>query len=197
MAVSKDAEVEFGIFQHFNYYDSQPVKDGTNLVPYRISEAASVGPGIIWRFPQVGNLSKLEQRIFVDGILLGGSLSDYYHVIDRDYNMGSGYSVKANSLMEFGKIASFSIGADYYRIFTWKGYTDQDLEDDDPLYLNAQGDKGNASLLVLNARFGLALSSSLHIDLNVSNYWRETYYKYHDNVTSRTFDFSLGLQYKI
>ena len=197
MAVSKDAEVEFGIFQHFNYYDSQPVKDGTNLVPYRISEAASVGPGVIWRFPQVGNLSKLEQRIFVDGILLGGSLSDYYHVIDRDYNMGSGYSVKASSLMEFGKIASFSIGADYYRIFTWKGYTDQDLENDNPLYLNAQGDKGNASLLVLNARFGLALSSRLQLDLNVSNYWRNTYYKYHANVTSKTFDFSLGLQYKI
>ena len=49
--VSKGTEMEFGIFQHFNYYDSQPVKDGTSLVPYRISEAASFGPGIIYRFP--------------------------------------------------------------------------------------------------------------------------------------------------
>lgn len=194
--VSKGTEMEFGIFQHFNYYDSQPVKDGTSLVPYRISEAASFGPGIIYRFPQVGNLTRFEQRIFLDGILLGGSLTDYYNVIDRDYNMGSGYSVKAISFMEFGKVATFQIGADYYRIFTWKGYEGKDLATTDPLYLNAQGDKGNASLLVLNARFSLALSNRLNLDFNVSNYWRDTHYSYHDDVTSKTFDMSLGLQYK-
>ena len=194
--VSKSTEMEFGIFQHFNYYDSQPVKDGTSLVPYRISEAASFGPGIIYRFPQVGNLTRFEQRVFLDGILLGGSLTDYYNVIDRDYNMGSGYSVKAISFMEFGKVATFQIGADYYRIFTWKGYEGKDLATTDPLYLNAQGDKGNASLLVLNARFGLALSNRLNLDFNVSNYWRDTHYSYHDDVTSKTFDMSLGLQYK-
>ena len=194
--VSKGTEMEFGIFQHFNYYDSQPVKDGTSLVPYRISEAASFGPGIIYRFPQVGNLTRFEQRVFLDGILLGGSLTDYYNVIDRDYNMGSGYSVKAISFMEFGKVATFQIGADYYRIFTWKGYEGKDLATTDPLYLNAQGDKGNASLLVLNARFCLALSNRLNLDFNVSNYWRDTHYSYHDDVTSKTFDMSLGLQYK-
>ena len=194
--VSKGTEMEFGIFQHFNYYDSQPVKDGTSLVPYRISEAASFGPGIIYRFPQVGNLTRFEQRVFLDGILLGGSLTDYYNVIDRDYNMGSGYSVKASSFMEFGKVATFQIGADYYRIFTWKGYEGKDLATTDPLYLNAQGDKGNASLLVLNARFGLALSNRLNLDFNVSNYWRDTHYSYHDDVKSKTFDMSLGLQYK-
>lgn len=194
--VSKGTEMEFGIFQHFNYYDSQPVKDGTSLVPYRISEAASFGPGIIYRFPQVGNLTRFEQRVFLDGILLGGSLTDYYNVIDRDYNMGSGYSVKAISFMEFGKVATFQIGADYYRIFTWKGYEGKDLATTDPLYLNAQGDKGNASLLVLNARFSLALSNRLDLDFNVSNYWRDTHYSYHDDVKSKTFDMSLGLQYK-
>ncbi len=194
--VSKGTEMEFGIFQHFNYYDSQPVKDGTSLVPYRISEAASFGPGIIYRFPQVGNLTRFEQRVFLDGILLGGSLTDYYNVIDRDYNMGSGYSVKAISFMEFGKVATFQIGADYYRIFTWKGYEGKDMATTDPLYLNAQGDKGNASLLVLNARFSLALSNRLNLDFNVSNYWRDTHYSYHDDVTSKTFDMSLGLQYK-
>ena len=194
--VSKGTEMEFGIFQHFNYYDSQPVKDGTSLVPYRISEAASFGPGLIYRFPQVGNLTRFEQRVFLDGILLGGSLTDYYNVIDRDYNMGSGYSVKASSFMEFGKVATFQIGADYYRIFTWKGYEGKDLATTDPLYLNAQGDKGNASLLVLNARFGLALSNRLNLDFNVSNYWRDTHYSYHDDVKSKTFDMSLGLQYE-
>ena len=93
-------------------------------------------------------------------------------------------------------MASFQIGADYYRIFTWKGYEGKDLATTDPLYLNAQGDKGNASLLVVNARFGLALSNRLKLDFNVSNYWRDTHYSYHDDVRSKTFDLSLGLQYQ-
>lgn len=197
VVMDKAMDMQFGIFQHFNYFDSKPVKDGTSLVPYRISEAASVGPGIICRFHKVGNLTKLEQRLFVDGILLGGSLSDYYNVIDRDYNMGSGYSVKASSLLEFGRVGYFTIGADYYRIFTWKGYEKKDLENTNPIYLNAQGDKGNASLLVLNARFGLKVSNSVSLDLKVSNYWRDTYYKYHSDVLSKTFDISFGLTYAI
>lgn len=194
---NKDMMVQFGIFQHFNYYDSQPVKDGTNEVPYRISEAASIGPGILCSFPSVGNLTKLQQSLFLDGIILGGSLTDYYNVIDRDYNMGSGYSVKIKTLMEFYKVGSLNIGADYYRIFTWKGYEHKDLEHTDPLYLNAQGDKGNASLLVTDIKLLLNLSKHLSLDLGASYYWRYTYYSFHDNVKSRTFDTHIGLQYKI
>lgn len=48
----------------------------------------------------------------------------------------------------------------------------------------------------VNARFSLALSNRLNLDFNVSNYWRDTHYSYHDDVTSKTFDMSLGLQYK-
>lgn len=194
---NKDMKVQFGIFQHFNYYDSQPVKDGTSEVPYRISEAASIGPGILINYPIMGNLTKLQQGIFIDGIILGGSLSDYYNVIDRDYNMGSGYSVKAKTKMEFGKVGSLQMLADYYRIFTWKGYEGKDLEHTDPLYLNAQGDKGNASLLVTQAKLLFNLSKHFAFDLGASYYWRYTYYSYHDNVKSCTFDVHLGLQYKI
>jgi len=188
---------EFGLFQHFNYYDSQPVKDGTDIVPYRISEAASVGPGLICSFPSVGSLTKLEQRIFINGILLGGSLSDHYHVIDRDYNMGSGYSAKASTMMEFGKYGFLAIGADYYRIFTWKGYDDADLEAVDPIYLNAQGDKSNAALLVVSARMQWRLTDRVAIDCAVSRYLRHTDYYRHDNITSRTYDVRLGLMFRL
>lgn len=194
---NKDMKVQFGIFQHFNYYDSQPVKDGTNEVPYRISEAASIGPGILINYPTMGNLTKLQQGIFLDGIILGGSLSDYYNVIDRDYNMGSGYSVKAKTKMEFGNVGSIQLVADYYRIFTWKGYEGKDLEHTDPLYLNAQGDKGNASLLVTQAKLLFNLSKHFAFDMGASYYWRYTYYSYHENVKSQTFDLHLGFQYKI
>ena len=190
-------QAEFGLFQHFNYYDSQPVKEGTSLVPFRISEAASVGPGLIYRFPAVGNLARLEQRIFLSGILLGGSLSDYYSFIDRDYNMGSGYSVKVHTMMDFGRFGRFMLGADYYNIFTWKGYESHDPATIDPLYLNAQGDKGSALLFVLTPRLQLTLTDNLSLDFSTSYYLRETHYSYHDDVRAHTFTAQLGLAWRL
>lgn len=191
----EEMQALFGLFQHFNYYDSQPVKDGTQKVPYRISEAAAIGPGLIYRFPQVGNVGRIEQRLFIDGILLGGSLSDYYNVIDRDYNMGSGFSAKAQTLMEFPRFGRFVLNADFYTIFTWKGYEGKDLANTDPLYLNAQGDKGRAALLVVNPRFQIFLKNNWSLDLFAAYYMRDTRYKYHDDVRSETFEVRIGLTY--
>lgn len=192
----KEGQTLVGLFQHFNYYDSKPVKDGTTLTPYRISEAAAFGPGIIWQFPRVGNLSRLEQRLFADLILLGGTKSDYYNIIDRDYNMGSGFSLKTNTLMEFPRLGRFVLHVDYYRIFTWKGYEGKDLTTVNPLYLNAQGDRGNAELLVINPMFLFHLKHNLGIELAGDYYARNTHYKYHDEVRARTFEVRAGLVYR-
>ena len=192
----KEGQTLVGLFQHFNYYDSKPVKDGTTLTPYRISEAAAFGPGIIWQFPRVGNLSRLEQRLFADLILLGGTKSDYYNIIDRDYNMGSGFSLKTNTLMEFPRLGRFVLHVDYYRIFTWKGYEGKDLTTVNLLYLNAQGDRGNAELLVINPMFLFHLKHNLGIELAGAYYARNTHYKYHDEVRARTFEVRAGLVYR-
>jgi hypothetical protein len=187
----------FGIFQHFNYYDSKPVKDGSRQTPYRISEAASVGPGLLWKFPQVGNLAYLRQEIYLDGILLGGTKSDYYNVIDRDYNMGSGFSLKSKTFMVFPRMGAFSVLVDYYRIFTWKGYEGKDLAKTDPLYLNAQGDKSNAQLLVIQPKFLFQLKHNWGIEMSGSFFGRYTQYKYHDNVRTHTYEVRMGLVYRL
>lgn len=193
----KHMKAEFGVYQYFNYYDSQPVKDGSSLVPYRISEAAALGPGLIYKFQETGNLTKLEQRVFLSGILLGGSLSDHYNIIDRDYNLGSGFSAKVKTIMDFGRYVSFNLDADFYKIFTWKGYEDKDLETENPLYLNTQGDKSNASLLVVSPKFTFNLRNNLGIDFSASYYLRDTNYKYHDDVLAETFEIRLGLRYSL
>ncbi len=194
--VGDEVVAEFGFFQHFNYYDSEPIKHGTSLTPYRISEAASVGPGFIFRFPKrIGVLDKFEQRLFISGILLGGTKSDYYNVIDRDYNMGSGFSVKTKTFMNFRHFGRFILKTDYYRIFTWKGYEGKDLEHIDPLYLNAQGDKGNATLFVVTPQWEFDFRGPLSLTFAGSYFMRYTYYSYHQNVHAQTFDFHLGLTY--
>ena len=184
---------EFGFYQHFNYYDSRPVKDGTSLTPYRISEAAAAGPGLIMQMPEVGALTKLEQRVFLSGILLGGTKSDYYNVIDRDYNMGSGFSVKSKTHMELRHFGRFILKADYFRLFTWKGYEQKDLTTVNPLYLNAQGDRGSASLLVLTPLTELDLTPKLSLVGAASYFIRDTRYKYYPNIKARTFEIRAGL----
>ena len=197
MIDQKNIRAEFGLYQHFDYFNSKPVKDGSDLTPYRISEAAAFGPGAIIQMPQVGMLDKLEQRIFLNGILLGGTKSDYYSVIDRDYNMGSGFSVKTKTHMELRHFGRFILNAHYYRIYTWKGY-DQDtdltsLTEDQKLHLNSQGDKGNAALLVINPITVFDIDKNWSIELSGSYYSRRTHYKYYDNVKANTFEVRLGL----
>lgn len=195
LKTSTGMEMMFGIFQHFNYFDSEEVIDGSGRIPYKISEAASFGPGIIYKFPQMNSLVSMQQSVFVSAILLGGSLTDYYNVIDRNYNMGSGYSVKNKTLLDFGRYGSFALNLHLYQIFTWKGYEHKDLENTNPLYLNAQGDKGNVMLAVVNPIIELNLNQHFKANLELSYYYRDTHYSYHEDVNYKTFETRLGLTY--
>lgn len=193
----KREEGMVGLFQHFNYYDSKPIRNGSTQTPYRISEAASVGPGLVIRFPKVGNLASLRQELYLDAILLGGTKSDYYSFIDRDYNMGSGYSMKSQTFMVFPRLGAFSVLVDYYRIYTWKGYERKDLSHFNPLFLNAQGDQSNAQLLVVRPRFLFQLKNNFGVDLTGSFFVRSTHYKYYANVQTNTFEVRAGLVYRL
>jgi hypothetical protein len=193
----KNVTTKIGIYQHFNFYNSEPVKDGSQDTPYRISEAVAVGPGIMSRFETKSVMSRLEQRVFLNVIILGGSKSDYYKVIDRDYNMGSGYSIKSNTLMSFRRMGRFYFDVNYYRIFTWKGWETKDLENVEQLYYNVQGDKSNASLLVLSPAFQINLKGNVYFEIGGSFYSRKTRYKYHPDKSTQTFELKVGLAARI
>ncbi len=204
----KNMAAEFGIYQHFNYYDSNPIEDGSELTPYRISEAAGFGPGFILSMPQAGALTLMEQRFFVSGILLGGTKSDHFNVIERDYNMGSGFSIKSRTQLDFGRFGRIMLNAKYFRLYTWKGYEDKKLEpyvtgEADLHYLNVQGDNSNAALLVINPIFEFHLAKQWSINLSGTYYWRRTHYNYYydkdlvlrenSTVRARTFETKIGL----
>jgi len=190
----KGIEAEFGIYQHFNYYDSKPVRHGSDLTPYRISEAASVGPGFIFSFPRVGVLDKMEQRVFISGILLGGTKSDYFNVNDRDYNMGSGFSIKSKTLLEFSQFGHLILHAKYFTIYTWKGYEGKDVKHfDNLLYLNVQGDRGHSSLLVVKPVFEIDLDKRWSLLFSGSFFARKTHYQYYEDVSASTFEIMAGL----
>ena len=194
----KDMAGEFGIYQHFNYYDAEAIENGSDLTPYRISEAAGFGPGFILSLPQMGGLSKLEQRIFLSGILLGGTKSDYFNVIERDYNMGSGFSIKSKTQLDFGRFGRFILNAKYFRLYTWKGYEDKDLQayadgTADLHYLNVQGDRSNAALLVVNPVIEIHLARQWSVTLSGSYFSRRTFYRYYPTVHANTFEAKIGI----
>lgn len=191
------AQGEFGIFHHFNYYDSgEIVKDGDE-VPFRISETASIGPGIAVRHNPKGRLKRMEHRLFVDLILLGGVQTDYYRFIDRDYNMGSGFSLKYFNDTEIGNSCRFRLKTDFYRLFTWKGYEQKDYENINPLYLNSQGDKSIASILILNPIIDIKLAGNLYLQPSIKYVLRKTAYKFHDDKRKDSFETRLGFSYRL
>ena len=204
----KDMAGEFGIYQHFNYYDAKPIEDGSDLTPYRISEAAGFGPGFVFSLPQMGYLTKMEQRIFASGILLGGTKSDFFNVIERDYNMGSGFSIKSSTKLDFGKFGRLILNAKYFRLWTWKGYEDKDLQPyvdgtADLHYLNVQGDNSNAALLIINPVIEVHLARQWSLNFSGAFYSRRTHYNYYydkdlilrqnSTVRANTFETKIGL----
>ena len=204
----KDMAGEFGIYQHFNYYDSEPIEDGSSLTPYRISEAAGFGPGFVLSLPSTGAISKLEQRIFLSGILLGGTKSDYFNVIERNYNMGMGFSIKSKTQIDFGRFGRFTLDAKYFRLYTWKGYENKDLQpfvtgEKDLHYLNVMGDNSDAGLLIVNPVFDIHLARQWSLTLSGAYYWRRTHYNYYydknlilrqnSKVLANTYEVKIGI----
>lgn len=192
-----------GLGTHYMGLDENFAKISIHSVNYRISEAASVGPGFICGFPQYEEYMNLEQRVFVSGILLGGSLSDNLHIGDRDYNMGSGSSIKLQNHMDIYKYGYLDFDANYFHIFTWKGLTSQEWKKWEGAterqldYINVQGDPGNTRVMAFNASFGFYLSHHVSLDVKGSFFMRGSHYRYYDDVKARTFELRAGLTYRM
>ena len=189
-----------GIFQHFDYYDSELKSNSSQTVaPYRISEAAAVGGGLIYYKRGTPDYKvDVYAELYGTGVALGASISDYLRLEERDYNLGSGYSVKAFTGLAYDKRWAFLIDLENYHIFTWKGYEpDIDWNAVDPTKLNVQGDAGNARLTVFSTTLAYMSKHKWNIALRNRYFSRRTHYKYHKDIDSSTYDIMLTLGWRI
>ena len=101
---NKKHYLSLGLYQHFDYYDSDTISSVSAKTPYKFCTPASFGAGFIYK-------RKLLKRWDIDGyahlngILLGGALSDYYRVEERNYNLASGIVRKSGLISSIRKIS--------------------------------------------------------------------------------------------
>lgn len=181
---SNNTWISGGLFQHFNYYDLKQSTGNNDEVPFYFSEVASFGPGIIVQ--ERTNDREAQFGMYMSGIMLGASVSDYFKLDDRDYNFGSGVSLKALGTVEFSKKLYLSLYAENYLLYSWKSVDDyellEDLTMDEIDFLNVQGDKSRARWHVLGMRVKYHLTGNMHVVIRMRHMCRNTSYALFPNV---------------
>ncbi|MDL2305200.1 DUF3943 domain-containing protein [Bacteroides sp. OttesenSCG-928-D19] len=186
-----------GLYQHFDYYDSDTISDLSLKTPYKFCTPASFGVGMIYKHKKFKRWD-VDMYAHLNGILLGGALSDYYKVDERNYNLASGFSTKVGFNFVYKK-DKFAISTTYdvYRMYTWKGYPDDiDWDTVDYRTFDAQGDESKAILHAISFRWDVKLKKNLYLTNDNTVFSRKTNYKKYDNVKSTTVENRLMLTYK-
>ncbi len=190
-----------GIFQHFDYYDSDTLANATDInstkTPYEVGTPASVGVGFLYRGNSASQTWKYYATIHVNAIFLGSTLSDYYRGNERKYNWGSGYASKAIAGITYKNKFVLELGVDNYHIFTWKGYDPEtDMQHVDYSTLNVQGDKSNALYDIMFSNLGYHFNKKWSIYYQRYDFFRTTTYADLPDVYSTTSDTRLICTYK-
>ncbi len=194
---SRGSKAFVGIFQNFNYYNSGALsKREIEKIPFRITEAVAYGPGAMVDF-QLTPQTTLSLNGYASGVVLGGAFCDYYDFHDRDYNMGSGYSLRLNGNLSLRQRLELAWNVEHIHLFTWKGYEHKPYKTLNPHYIDAQGAVGNSRMQVINLRGGYFFKPSMGISAEVGWRTRQSYYRYFPDVKASAFEIRLLFSYRI
>ncbi len=193
--------LSLGAYQYFNYHEANSLSADTDVAPYCFSETASLGAGLMFEHDnEHGSLNGMKGELHFGGMLLGSAASDYYRVIDRDYNLGSGLSLKARWEMEWNYCTRLQLQGNYYYLRTTKGYAPslilEEMTRNELLYLNAQGDAGYTSLLHAEATIGHDLCEQHSVSLSAAYYLRDTHYTYRQDRHTHAWEITLCWQHR-
>ncbi|MEL7599788.1 MAG: DUF3943 domain-containing protein [Proteiniphilum sp.] len=192
---NEDTWVTGGLFQHFNYYNMKQSGDENSATTLYISEAAAIGPGVIAQKKK--HKVKAQFGAHLSGIILGASKSDHFKLDDRDYNFGSGFSLKLYSSFQYRQKLLFSLFAENYMLFSWKGVDDYDmlknLTIDEIDFLNVQGDKSSVRLYLLELNMKYRLNENAHLIFQARHFTQNTVYKHFPKVNHHSNELFFGI----
>lgn len=179
-----------GLYQHFDYFDSDTISPDRKsfpfpcAVPYKLGTPASVGGGVMFRYLPVKSIS-MDGYLHLNGIILAGILTDFYRDYHRNYNWGSGFSLKAgvNLALRDDRLA-VRLADQFYRVYTWNGYdsgADWSLTPEGKP-VDVQGDQSSSSFNHFEISADYRLWRSLYLTGGIDFYTRTTRY---DNMIIR------------
>ena len=182
----KNLDVNVGLYQHFDFFDSDTIHSrrfNSQLfpcaVPYKLGAPASVGGGLMARYRPLPAM-RLDGFVHLNGVLLAGVLTDFYRDYHRNYNWGSGFSIKAGvSCNLWNDRLILRLADQFYRIYTWNGY--------DPNFdwsttpegkpVDVQGDRSTSSFNHFEASVNYKLWRHLYLTGGFDMYIRHTDYR--------------------
>jgi hypothetical protein len=185
-----------GIFQNFDYYNSDSLtKDGQ--VPYEFAETASFGIGFYFkRQTDENKLPVFLGNISANLLLLGASQSDYYSVYERDYNFGSGYSLKMATLVNFYKHFSAFINCKTYWLNT---LNNDEAEQYNSIRdnTNVRGNSSDVRFSVLCVGLNYRITDDLVIVAQQVYFLRQTHYVHFGDISTNSMETRIKLTLSI
>lgn len=180
----ENLQVNIGLYQHFDYFDSDTIRPERKVyplpcsVPYKMGTPASVGGGVLFRYVP-SKSSSLDGYLHLNGVILAGILTDFYRDYNRNYNWGSGFAVKAGLNWTSGDRLSLTLANQNYQIYTRNGYgADFDWSlTPEGKPVNIQGDASHSSFNHFEVFANYRLSGRLYLTGGVDLYTRRTAYE--------------------
>jgi hypothetical protein len=121
--------------------------------------------------------------------------------------MGSGFNLKTwNELNVLSDRLKIRLDASMHYLFTWKGYEEDQKRilksqgkpvDFNPFVGRKAGEKSYAVFLIFNPRIDMKLCENLFFTAELDWVFRNSVYKYQNNVKARYSDFRLSLSYRL
>ncbi|MDE7153583.1 MAG: DUF3943 domain-containing protein [Muribaculaceae bacterium] len=180
----KDLNLNVGLYQHFDYFDSDTIRPERKAiffpcsVPYKMGTPASVGGGFMVRY-QPSKTSCFDGFLHLNGVALAGILTDFYRDYNRNYNWGSGFSIKSGLKWTLSDDRlSVRLSNQFYKIYTWNGYDanyDWSLTPEGKP-VDVQGDASHSSFNHFEASVNYRLWKRIYLTGGVDYYSRRTEY---------------------
>lgn len=176
--------MNLGMYQHFDLFDSDTIRQEKPYlflpcsVPYKLGTPASVGAGAMFRYVPARDLN-FDGYLHLNAVIIAGTLTDFYRDYHRNYNWGSGFSVKAglNWALQSDKV-SVKLTNQLYRIYTWNGveYPLDWSETHTEMPPDVMGDKSNAIFNHFEAVVNYNIWQKFYITAGIDLYHRSTHY---------------------
>lgn len=189
---SENQKLLVGVFQHYNFFETDTISSSVKFVPYKISVPASYGLGLMY-MNEKGNLV-FNTEIHFNGILTGAGLTDHYHLKRRNYNFGVGFSGKFKSSVLIKEVLKLNLDVHDYWLYTWDGIKPgSEIQEKD--MFSIQGDKGNASYYIINPGIEIFIFKPVSFYVDMIFHLRKNRYAYYDFSTQQSTEFSGSVLY--